>query len=426
MNKYYLLLAVLVLSVSSISQEKILIVGAKAHIGNGKVINNSLIGIKNKRIVLVKNALVTNFEASEWDTIIRAKGQHIYPGFIAPNATLGLVEIEAVRATRDVDEVGHFTPHVRSIIAFNTDSRVTPTALTNGVLMAQITPRGGTISGTSSIVKFDQRNWDSSIVKIDDGIHLNWPKVFKGGGWWANPKPHKQNEKYAEEVKKIKAFFEQAKAYSQIKKSKQEVDVRMESMRGLFSGQKQLFIHCNLVPQMNDVIALCEALDIPKKVIVGGEESYLIAERLKENDFSVMIGRTHQLPSHEDASIDEAYQLPSQLLEKELLFCFQNAGNMEAMNTRNLPFNAGSAVGFGLSEEEALEAITLSAAKILNIDKDYGSLEEGKVATLFISKGNALEVMTNEVQTILIEGRFVEVTNDQIELYQEYKSFYRP
>lgn len=409
------------------AQHKTLFVGAKAHIGNGKVINNSLVGVEGQKIILVKNALVTNYEKQEWDTIINVKGQHIYPGFIAPNSTLGLVEIEAVRATKDFDEVGTFNPHVRSLIAYNTDSRVTPTALTNGILMAQVTPRGGRISGTSSIFKFDGRNWDSTVVQIDDGIHLNWPAFYSQGGWWANPKPAKKNENYKDQVTQIVEFFDAAYAYAKVEqKDKEEIDLRFEAMRGVFSGSKRLYVHCDYVPQINSVLQLCEKFKIPHKVIVGGEESFLIADRLKENNFSVMIGRTHSLPGFEDASIDEACTLPAKLKEKGLLFCFQNAGSMEAMNTRNLPFNAGTAVGYGLTDEEALEAITLSSAKILGIDQEYGSLEEGKKATLFLSEGNALEMLGNQVTFIMIDGKSVEVTNPQIELYQQYKEFYKP
>ena len=105
-------------------------------------------------------------------------------------------------------------------------------------------------------------------------------------------------------------------------------------------------------------------------------------------------------------------------------YAIQNSGNMEAMNARNLPFQAGTAMAYGLSEEEAIRAISLSSCEILGIDKNYGSIEVGKSATLFVSKGSALDMRTNQVSTILIQGKFVPVDNFQTELYNKYKRKY--
>jgi len=77
----------------------ILLQGGRAHVGNGDYVNNSSIGIKDGKILFVKNALTYKLDKTEWDTIITIKGFHVYPGFIAPNVTLGLTEIDAVRAT---------------------------------------------------------------------------------------------------------------------------------------------------------------------------------------------------------------------------------------------------------------------------------------------------------------------------------------
>jgi len=113
--------------------------------------------------------------------VIKANGKHIYPGFIAPNSTLGLAEVDAVRASRDFNEVGSMNPHIRSIIAYNTESKVVESMRPNGVLMAQITPRGGRISGTSSVVQLDAWNWEDALIKENDGIHLNWPNTYSSG-----------------------------------------------------------------------------------------------------------------------------------------------------------------------------------------------------------------------------------------------------
>jgi imidazolonepropionase-like amidohydrolase len=116
--------------------------------------------------------------------------------------------------------------------------------------------------------------------------------------------------------------------------------------------------------------------------------------------------------------------LAKRLNEAGVLFCFQNAGDMEAMNSRNLPFLAGTAVGYGLPYEAAVKALTLDAAKILKIDAQYGSVELGKSATFFISEGDALDMKTNNIVRAFIDGRDITIRNKQVDLYEKYQRKY--
>lgn len=411
------------LTLSIAAQEKILIVGPKVHIGNGEVIEQGLVGIENGIITLVKNSLSFPYKKEEWDTIISAKGQHLYPGFIAPNSTLGLTEVDAVRATRDFDEVGQFNPHVRALIAFNVESRVIATVRTNGVLLAQATPRGNDITGTSSVLHLDGYNWEDAVVKIDDGVHLNWPATLSGGGWWAEPSQKKANDKYNEQLKEIRDFVQAAKAYSEAGKGR-KFDQRYEAMIDLFKGSKRLYFHANELKQLLDIIEFCQDLKIPYPVIIGGYDSYMVTEQLRDAEIPVMLPRLHGLPENEDDPIDLVYRLPKLLKDGGVQFCLQNEGDMEAMNARNIPFLAGTARAYGLTEEEAIQSVTLHAAQIMGVADKIGSIEPGKLATLFISKGDALEPKTNHVTTALVGGDFVKLTNHQIELYEKYKAKY--
>ena len=130
------------------AQNKILIENGFLHAGNGNTIETASIGIENGKIVHIKNSLTFPVDKQKYDLVIDAAGQHIYPGFFAPNSTLGLTEIDAVRATVDFYEVGEFNPHIRALIAFNVESKVVATVRTNGVLFAQATPRGGAVTGS--------------------------------------------------------------------------------------------------------------------------------------------------------------------------------------------------------------------------------------------------------------------------------------
>lgn len=410
-------------AISGFAQKKILFEGAKVHVGNGKVIEQGLVGINDGEIILVDNALVANYLEEEWDTIIKCKNQHMYPGFFAPNSTLGLTEIDAVRATRDFAEVGEFNPHIRSEIAFNVESKVIATVRSNGVLFTQTSPRGGKISGTSSVMHNYGWNWEDAAVKRNDGIHLNWPKTLQGGGWWAEPKPKSANKKYAEQLNEIKSFINAAEAYNK-KTNQEEFDQRYAAMAPIFNGDARLYFHADEMKQLLDIIEFVLEFKIKNPVIVGGYDAYMIGDQLKDAKIPVMLTRLHSLPQNEDDPIDLVYRLPALLREAGVNFCLQNSGDMEAMNARNLPFIAGSAMAYGLSEEDAVRSVTLSAAEILGIDKSYGSIEEGKKATLFISKGNALDMKTNHVVSILVNGEFVSPENHQTDLYLKYKKKY--
>jgi imidazolonepropionase-like amidohydrolase len=371
----------------------------------------------------VANALVVRVDMTKFDTVIDIQGKHVYPGIIGTNSTLGLKEIEAARATLDYDETGTFNSNVRTQIAYNTDSRVIPTVRSNGILMVQVTPRGGILSGTSSVMTTSGWNWEDATVKADDGVHLNWTSFHPPRQWWNEDAEKSAGNEYQKNYEAIKKFLLEAKAYAQQKKY-EAIDLRFESLRGLFDGTKQLYIHANFIKEITDAVLLCKELEIEKKCIVGGYQAHLLAGLMKENHVSVMVRRIHELPERDDEDIDLPFKLPALLQNAGILYCIQNEGDQEAANLRNLPFQAGTCVSYGLTKEQALQAITLNAAKILGIDKMYGSLEPDKSATLFVSDGDALDIRTNNVVMAWVRGEKVSLDNHHKQLYQKYAEKY--
>ncbi len=402
--------------------DRILILGGMLHVGNGETLESTAIGVEDGKIAFVRNSLAYTVNDADWDTIIHVEGQHIYPGFVAPNSTLGITEIDAVKATRDFDEVGTYNPHVRTQIAFNVESKVVSTVRTNGVLITQSTPRGGVISGTSSVMAMDGWNWEDATISGNDGIHLNWPPSMQGGGWWAEPAPKKRNEKYNERKAEIYEFFQMAKAYT--KEDRTEKDLRLEAMKACFDGSKRVYIHADELQELVDAIEFAKELELKFPVIVGGYDAHLVVNQLHDAKIPVMVVRPHSLPENEEDDIDHAYKLPKLLYDGQVKFCIQNHGDMEAMHARNLPFLAGTAAAYGLPKEQAVSAISLWACEILGIDKNYGTIEKGKSATLFVSEGDALDMRTSNMTFGLINGRYVKTTNFQTELYEKYKAKY--
>lgn len=403
--------------------EDIAIVGATAHIGDGTIIENSLIILKEGKISSISDGKVVKMDLTGMN-IIKAHDKHVYPGFIVPNSTLGLVEIDAVRASDDERELGSWNPHIRSLIAYNAESKIVESMRPNGVLLGQITPRGGRLSGTSSVVQFDAWNWEDASVKADEGIHLNWPSNFTRGRWWLGESAGlKPNSDYAEQVEEINRYLDNSKAY--LNSNSSQVNLPYAALEGLFDGSKKLYIHVDDEKGIRDAINFKNKNGIKHMVIVGAREAYKVTNILKENDIAVLLMRVHSRPNLEDADYDLPFKMAKLLVDQGILVALEASGDMERMNARNLPFYAGTTVAHGLTKEEALQLITLNPAKILGIDESYGSLATGKSATLFISEGDALDMRTNKISHAFIDGRALSLETHQTELWKRYSDKYK-
>lgn len=426
MNRKNIAIVLVLLTQLVFSQKKyqhIALINATAHIGNGKVIESSLVVIKEDKIETVSDIKGIRLSYASFDTVIDLSGKHIYPALINTNNVLGLHDAEAVRATRDFSEVGFINPHVRALIAYNTDNLIIPTVKTNGVLYTQVTPRGGLISGQSSVMGLEGWNWEDAVLKADDGVHLNFP-VMTTHKWTEEEGLSKSaNKKYQEELNYLNKFFSDAQAYCNTPDNK-EKNLRFEAMRAVLSGSANLYLHADKTKDMLAAINFSQKFKIKKPVIVGGKEAYRITAELKKYKIPVMLNRVNDLPDNTDDDVDRVYRLPALLQADSVLFCLQMEGDMEAMNSRNLPFNAGAAAAYGLSKEQALSTITLNAAKILGIDKLVGSIEEGKIASLVISDGDILDMRSNNITLAYLAGKKVNLKNQQSELNSKYKTKY--
>ena len=419
MNRLLTTIFILLITISANGQKPTLFIGATAHLGNGEVIQNAAISIKNGEFDLVADASMIRIDPSAFDTIYKIYGKHIYPSFIVPNTTLGITEIDQVRASHDFNETGGINPNVRSLIAYNTDSKLVKTIRTNGVLIAQVTPRGGLISGQSSIMYLNGENWEDAALKADDGIHINWPNSYYNTGWWAEPGETEENKEYENKIIELEKLFSKAKAYES---SINIIDLKMESMKGLFDGTKNLYINANSASDIRDAIDFSEKHLVRNIIIVGGEDALAIATILVEKNIPVILNRVHRLPKSQDSPVDEPFKQAKELQDAGVLFCLSYEGDMEAMGARNLSFTAGTTIAYGQEYEKAVQSITLNTAKILGIADIVGSIESGKKATFFISSGDALDMRTNNVEQAFINGIAIDLNNHQKELFEKYRN----
>jgi imidazolonepropionase-like amidohydrolase len=405
--------------------QTIALTNATVHIGNGQVIENGMVVMSGGKIADVRPT------ASIADAkVIDCKGKHIYPGLILSNSNLGLVEVPTVRATSDVNEIGQNNANIRSIVAYNTDSKITNTLRNNGILLVNVVPAGGgTISGSSSVVQLDAWNWEDAAYATDNAIQFRMPSLLARGGRGrgfggfpgAFPQPVGDPVKRAlDQIEEVKAFFREAKAYAEAA-SHPAVNLKYEAVKGLFTKKQKLFIHCSIVKEMLIAVDFVKEFGFDV-VIVGGTDSYLIADILKQNNIAVVLEQLHSLPTMVDDDVDQPFKTPAMLQKAGVLFAI----NDEDGNTRyrNLAFNAGTAAAYGLSKEEALSAITLNAAKILGIADKAGSLEKGKDANVVVSEGDILDMRSNTITQAFIQGRQVSLDDKQKQLYERYKYKY--
>ena len=403
-------------------KETIALTNATIHVGNGQVINNGTVVLKNGKITEVSaNASTAGAK------VIDCRGKHIYPGLILTASQLGLIEVNSNRATIDASEIGEMNPSIRSLVAYNTDSKVINTLRTNGILLANVIPAGGIISGSSSVVQLDAWNWEDAAYKTDVAIHFRMPSLLnrragRGGfGGFAAQTPAADPVKTGlEQIENVKVFFREAKAY--LAQARHEnTNLKFEAVKNLFDKKQKLFIHCNIVKEM------LLAVDFAKEfgfdvVLVGAVDSWQIADLLKQNNIAVILNQLHDLPTMMDDDIDQPFKTPAMLQKAGVLFTI----NDDDANSRyrNLPFNAGTAAAYGLTKEEALSAITLNAANILGIADKTGSIETGKDANIVVSEGDILDMRTNIITQAFIQGRQIDLNNKQKQLAEKYETKY--
>jgi imidazolonepropionase-like amidohydrolase len=397
---------------------------ATIHVGNGKVIEKGVIVVRDGKIEDVG----ANIPVPEQAQVVDATGKHVYPGLILPTSNLGLIEVSAVRATNDVRELGEFNPNVRSIVAYNTDSKVINTLRSNGILLANIVPQGSLLAGSSSVVQLDAWTWDDAAYKTDAGMHLYMPSLlarpgrggFGFGPGGPNPSSADPVKEGMEKIEGIKSFFREAKAYL-TEPAHDETNLKFESTKKLFDRTQKLYVHANTVKQM------LLALDFVKEfgfdmVIVGGSDSYQIADLLKANQVSVILQQPHSLPTATDDDVDQPYKTAAALQKAGVLFSISDDDSQT--RGRNLAFNAGTAATYGLDKELALQAITLNSAKIMGIADRTGSIEKGKDANIVISEGDILDMKSSLVTDAFIQGRRIDLTDKHKLLYDRYQQKY--
>jgi imidazolonepropionase-like amidohydrolase len=400
----------------------VVIDGATVHPQTGPPIAAGRVRFEAGRLVAIGGDEVPLDGADRIDAI----GKHVYPGLIAANSVLGLVEIEAVRATVDHAEVGENAANVRAEVAVNPDSELIPVSRANGVLLALTVPRGSGITGTSALLQLEGWTGEEMTVAAPVALHVVWPGA-EIPSWLPEEQQKAAREAGRQQRDAIRRAFEQAAAYRQAggAAGNQPEDLRLSAMQPFLARSRPVFFHADSAGAIGEALAFAAEHGL-RAVIVGGLEAWRVTDALRAADVPVIVGGTHMLPMRRFDAPDAIYANPARLAAAGVRFAIaipDDGFELHTANLRNLPYHAATAVAHGLPRDEAMRAITLYPAQILGVNDRVGALEVGLDATLFIASGDPLEI-TSEVERAWIGGREIDLRSRQTRLYEKYRQKY--
>ncbi len=393
----------------------VLLKGATLHTAtNGVKTNHDLLIVDGKI-----DAIGINLTVPQSTVEIDVSGKHVYPGLIGMATTVGLVEIGAVRATRDQAETGRYTPEVEAYVAFNADSELIPTIRANGITHVEVAPVGTGLTGQASVMHLDGWNWQDSLVKQNSSMHMYWPNTGINKSFWEQRTVEKQREDNANRLTELEQTYDLIKAYNSRRELNQDspIDVRWEAMRPILRKEVPLYIHANDYRQMEQAIAFAKFYDIDI-VLVGGADTPMAIDLLKSTQTPLVFTAPWGRPQRSDQAYNVAYTIPALLEQNGIPFALAIAGNWRV---RDLPFAAGQMVAHGASKLQALRSVTIEPARILGIDDRTGSIDIGKQANLVVSEGDIFDHLTHDVTLVFIDGRMVDLNSRHKQLYNKYK-----
>jgi imidazolonepropionase-like amidohydrolase len=400
------------------------LVDGTIHTVSGAVIEHGTILFDKGKIV----AVGTSVNLPPGTERITVTGKDVYPGMIDARSTIGLVEIDAIRATRDIAETGSLNPNIRAEVGFNPESEEIPVTRANGVTTAAIFPDGGIISGSAALMNLDGWTWEEMTVKPGVGMVLHWPTMTINRAWWEQRPEDEQKKARDKSFSELNEVFANARAYRSAKLAARtsgspqpQTDLRLEAMMPVLDRTMPLLVVADDAQQIEAVVAWADHEQL-KIILVGGYDAWRVAPLLTEHKIPVILNPVYETPHRRWEPYDLCYTLPNRLYQAGIKFCITGDGS--ASNERNLPYHAAAASAYGLPHEEAIKAVTLFPAQILGVGDRLGSLDPGKDATIIVTNGDPLVIATN-VEMEFIQGKTVSLQSRHTRLYEKYHEKYR-
>ena len=437
MKTSILFLAAAVLAMAA-ANDTFLVRNVTVHPVTGPNVDNASVLVVDGKISEIGGAkLITPKTTKVFD----GKGLHLYPGMINSATEVGMSEISSVRESADTNEIGQFDPQLRAAIAFNPSSEHVPVTRANGITSVMVLPatagggggmRGGggsnqVISGQVSLMHLDGWTWEEMAINMGAAMELKFPAIAGVPARFAEMAAAMgmQRTSYAEQKRgyekalvDMHGFFDQARRYQKSKAGKDaslKTDLRFEAMIPVLEGKMPVMMMVSKAKSVKDVVEFADKEKI-KIVIAGLDEFGDYAALLKVRNIPVICGPTLALPNNEDDAYDQQPTLPGQLFKAGVKIAF---ATFDVQFARNLPYQAATAVPYGLPYEEALKAVTINPAEIFGVSDKIGSIEKGKWADMILTDGDPLETKT-QIKHMFIKGHEVDLTSRHTKLYEKY------
>lgn len=401
--------------------------GATIHTVSAGTIENGTIVMRDGRIIAVGGADTQIPAGAE---IIDGTDKHVYPGMVDAFSRLGLTEIGSVSATNDQSEMGDWNPHLMAYQAVHPASEHIPVARANGITHTLAAPGGGTISGQAALINLDGWTVEEMEIERSAAMVISWPGLGGGrgfggfggfgGGGGGNRSFQQRLDQYEEEIAEIDEWFTAAEHYKQAVDSgsdRVQRDLQLEQLARVLDGSLPVIVQANDRRQIESAIEFAEKWSL-NLILAGAREARDVKETLAERGIPVILGPTQRTPNGTDAPYDEPNTLPGELAAAGVEIAF---ATFNSADSRTLPYEAANAVPFGLSQDAALEAITLGPARILGVGDRLGSLDVGKMGNVIVSDGDPLEI-TTEIEYVFIQGVPVDLDNKHRRLWEKYRS----
>jgi imidazolonepropionase-like amidohydrolase len=404
--------------------------GARVFTLAGPPLDQATVLIRDGKIA----AVGTSVEIPPDATVVDGRGLQVYPGIFDSITQMGLVEIPAVRATVDTVELGAFNPEVVAADAVNPTSEHIFVTRAEGITHVLTVPglggfggrQGNLLGGQASAIELDGWTNEQMVLERSVALVVNWPSLesrsFNPETFNVTQRPFAEvRREYERRVNELADWVEKARHYAQAREqlgpSGIERDLKLEALVPFVEGRKPLLVVANSARDIRNAVEFCQRHNL-KMILAGGAEAYQVKELLAKQHIPVVLGSTLAAPAEEDDPYDRLRTQPAELLSAGIPIAL---ASFSTSDSRRLPQYAGTAVGFGLSWEDGVKAITLYPAQIFGLSGELGTIEPGKRANLVVTDGDLLEI-ARQVRYVFINGRPVSLDNRQLELYRKYRA----
>ncbi len=407
----------LCLAASSAAAQTIAITGGKVFPVSGAPIENGTVLISGGKIVAVGANVTIPAGAQRVD----ATGKWVTPGLVNGNTQLGLREVGAVQGTNDASPRGRdeIAAAFRVWEGLNTTSALFAPARREGVTSVLVVPQGGLIWGQAGVIKLVPGMLSDMLIKGPVAMAAQIGSANRGGAGARG-----------ELIMRLRELFEDTRAFQRNRAAYERAETRdfaasrkdLEAMIPVINGDLQLVIATDKSSDIDAALMLAREYGI-KIIIGGGAEAWMVADKLAAARVPVMTGAMNNIPG-DFASLGTRQDNLALLRRAGVpVIIIGNSGNgdEETFNVRNIRQEAGNAVAYGMSWDDALRAITLAPAEIFGVAGRIGSLAPGRDADVVVWSGDPFEFSTR-AEHVYVSGREYLEPNRQEQLTERYKT----